>query len=257
MRGAEQRESDETFPMHGRPIGQYDDIAVRHQFVRKVFGIVFTQLAITTMIAVGFMYRYKPDGSTNPGDIFRGSKVASILYIIPIVLFIAVNMVICCCTSLLRKTPHNYIIVFLYAIGMGGLVGIILCNPQYELQFIGQIFMLTTVIVMGLMTFAMQTKYDFSGMGPYLFVGVLLMCVMSIFFFLVSIWIHISWRDQFMGGVGALLFSMYLVYDTQLIVGGKHQKFQFSIDDYCFAALNLYIDIVNIFLYLLQLFGDR
>jgi len=56
---------------------------------------------------------------------------------------------------------------------------------------------------------------------------------------------------------GATLFSFYIVYDTQLIVGGTHKKHQFSIDDYAFAALNLYMDIINLFLMLLSLLGNR
>ncbi len=56
---------------------------------------------------------------------------------------------------------------------------------------------------------------------------------------------------------GVLLFSCYLVYDTQLIIGGKHAKFQFSVDDYVFAALNLYLDIINLFIYILQLLNQR
>lgn len=56
--------------------------------------------------------------------------------------------------------------------------------------------------------------------------------------------------------LGVLLFSFFIVYDTQLIVGGAH-KHAFDIDDYCFAALNLYLDIINLFLFLLQIFGAR
>jgi hypothetical protein len=41
---------------------------------------------------------------------------------------------------------------------------------------------------------------------------------------------------------------LYLVYDTQLIVGGNHRKHQFSIDDYAMAAICLYIDIIQLFL---------
>ena len=58
-------------------------------------------------------------------------------------------------------------------------------------------------------------------------------------------------------GIGALLFSLYLVYDTQLIVGGTHRKHQFEIDDYAMAAICLYIDIIQIFMYILTLVGDR
>lgn len=39
--------------------------------------------------------------------------------------------------------------------------------------------------------------------------------------------------------IGVVLFSFYLVYDVQLIVGGKHKRFQFSVDDHVFAAINV------------------
>lgn len=54
--------------------------------------------------------------------------------------------------------------------------------------------------------------------------------------------------------LGALLFSFYLVYDTQLMMGGKH-KYALSPEEYIFAALNLYLDIINIFLYILTIIG--
>ena len=54
---------------------------------------------------------------------------------------------------------------------------------------------------------------------------------------------------------GALLFSIYLIYDTQLMMGGDH-KYSISPEEYVFAALNIYVDIVNIFLYILQIIGE-
>lgn len=54
--------------------------------------------------------------------------------------------------------------------------------------------------------------------------------------------------------IGALVFSLYLVYDTQLMMGGKH-KYSISPEEYIFAALNLYLDIINIFLYILTIIG--
>ena len=56
------------------------------------------------------------------------------------------------------------------------------------------------------------------------------------------------------GGVGALLFSMYLVYDTQMMMGGDH-KYSISPEEYVFASLALYLDIINIFLFVLRLVG--
>lgn len=54
--------------------------------------------------------------------------------------------------------------------------------------------------------------------------------------------------------LGALLFSFYLVFDTQIMIGGDH-KLAISPEEYIFAALNLYLDVVNLFLYILALVG--
>lgn len=52
--------------------------------------------------------------------------------------------------------------------------------------------------------------------------------------------------------IGALLFSFYIIYDTQLMMGGKH-KYSIHPDEYIFAALSLYIDIINLFLFILSI----
>ena len=46
---------------------------------------------------------------------------------------------------------------------------------------------------------------------------------------------------------------MYLVYDTQLIIGGEDKYAEIENDDYILAAMILYLDIINIFIYILQL----
>ena len=56
------------------------------------------------------------------------------------------------------------------------------------------------------------------------------------------------------GSAGALVFSLYIVYDTQLMMGGKH-KYSLSPEEYVFASLNLYLDIINLFLYILMIVG--
>ena len=49
-----------------------------------------------------------------------------------------------------------------------------------------------------------------------------------------------------------VLSFQYLVYDTQIMMGGG-KMYAISPEEYIFAALNLYLDIVNLFLYILQL----
>jgi len=49
----------------------------------------------------------------------------------------------------------------------------------------------------------------------------------------------------------------FLVFDTQMVVGGKHRRYQLSPEEYIYGALQLYVDIVNLFILLLGLVGKR
>lgn len=57
--------------------------------------------------------------------------------------------------------------------------------------------------------------------------------------------------------IGAFIFSIFIVVDTQLMIGGKHKIYKFTEDDYVFAALNLYLDVVNLFLYMLNILSNN
>eukprot|EP00438_Fugacium_kawagutii_P023372 Skav227386 [mRNA] locus=scaffold3148:51865:81492:+ [translate_table: standard] len=106
-------------------------------------------------------------------------------------------------------------------------------------------FAITVVVVLALMLFACQTKYDFTGLAPYFFVATLCLCGFGITLSIASAFGASSsgaFRQRIgplyllYAAGGAILFSGggYIVFDTQLIVGGKHAKYRFNIDDYCF-----------------------
>ena len=60
---------------------------------------------------------------------------------------------------------------------------------------------------------------------------------------------------MFLCALGTLIFGIYLIFDTQLIVG--EGRYKLGIDDYILGAMILYVDIIMIFIYLLQLVGGR
>lgn len=109
---------------------------------------------------------------------------------------------------------------------------------------------LCAAVCFGLTIFAFQTKWDFTVIGGGLFVALIILVIFGI----VAIFIPGKVVILIYSSLGALLFSLYLVYDTQLMMGGKH-KYSISPEEYIFAALNLYLDIVNIFLYILAIIG--
>jgi len=110
---------------------------------------------------------------------------------------------------------------------------------------------LCAAVCFGLTMFAFQTKWDFTVMGGALFVAVIILMIFGI----VAIFIPGKTITLIYASCGALLFSLYLIYDTQLMMGGKH-KYSISPEEYIFAALNLYVDIVNIFLHILEIIGE-
>ena len=53
--------------------------------------------------------------------------------------------------------------------------------------------------------------------------------------------------------VFVMIYPQFLAYDTQLLVGGR--RYELSPEEYIFGAMNLYIDVVYLFLIILSLFG--
>ncbi|MBN3325062.1 LFG1 protein, partial [Atractosteus spatula] len=108
----------------------------------------------------------------------------------------------------------------------------------------------TALVCFSLSVFAMQTKWDFTtATGTMWVIGWSLVS-----FGLLCAIIRTNWLYIVYAAVGTLVFSVYLVMDTQLMLGGKY-KYSLSPEEYIFAALNLYLDIITIFLFILQLLG--
>ncbi len=81
------------------------------------------------------------------------------------------------------------------------------------------------------------------------------LCVLLATSMLATVMPGISTLDALSSGCGALLMCCYLVYDIQLLASGDH-RYTLGADDYIFATLNLYTDIINLGLYILQLLGQ-
>jgi len=247
-------EEEESYGHQAKgPLSGISDTSIRHGFVQKVYGILTVQLLITTAVAALIMHLGDHMKRYNPA-------LVQVLMFCSMAGTIGVLCLLCCRPDLMRKTPQNYMILSAFTICEAILVGFVCV--QYTAPSVLFVTGITGFVVFGLTLFACQTTFDFTGCGPYLFAG--LMVLMGFGFCLsIASWFGLvgtagfeTLRMIYAAG-GALLFSFYIVYDTQLIVGGKHKKHQFEVDDYCFAALNLYLDIINLFLFLLELFGDR
>ena len=94
-----------------------------------------------------------------------------------------------------------------------------------------------------------MTKTDFTTCGPYLMMILMVLIIFGI--------VTIFWRNPIVqliyACLGALIFSIYLIYDTQLVIGKG--TFSYSLDDAYLAAIQLYLDVINLFLFILQILG--
>ena len=109
---------------------------------------------------------------------------------------------------------------------------------------VGQAFFLTAVITGGLSLFAMNTTRDFSGMGKGLFIALIIVIVASV----INIFLGSPLMQVVIAGVSALLFSAFILFDTQRIIRGE---FATPVE----AAVAIYLDVLNLFISLLQLLG--
>jgi len=100
----------------------------------------------------------------------------------------------------------------------------------------------TGIILMTLAGVATTTKKDFSFMGKFLMVGIVLMIVAS----LANIFLQIPAMALAMSAIGVILFSGFILYDVSRIVNGGETN-------YVMATLGLYLSIYNLFTSLLQL----
>lgn len=110
---------------------------------------------------------------------------------------------------------------------------------------------MTLSIVVALTVYAIATPTDFTMMGGFLIVLVMSLIMLGIF----SLIAWSPFLDNLYCCLGIFVAGLYLVYDTQMIVGGR--RLSISIDDYVIGALMLYLDIIQIFLYLLELFSRK
>ncbi|XP_034486556.1 protein lifeguard 1-like [Drosophila innubila] len=217
----------------------FDNQSIRRGFIRKVYLILMAQLLVT--FAVVAMFAFCPEAK-----IFASRNPWLFWLAVAIMLLTMLSML--CCENVRRETPTNFIFLGLFTVAESFLLGI--SASRYHGQEVLLAIGITAAICLALTLFALQTKYDFTTMG-----GILIACLMALFIFgLMAIFVGGNMLALIYASLGAVLFSIYLIYDTQLMMGGNH-KYAISPEEYIFATLNLYLDIINIFMDLLTIFG--
>lgn len=127
----------------------------------------------------------------------------------------------------------------------------------YSLGSITTAFFSTAGMFGAMSVYGTVTKRDLSSMGSFLFMGLIGLIIASV----VNLFLGNPMVDLLISCIGVLIFTLYTAYDTK-----KLRKFgqDAPIDDAVamqrgaiLGALELYLDFINLFIYLLRLFGSR
>ncbi|KAK0273101.1 hypothetical protein LTR35_012513 [Friedmanniomyces endolithicus] len=209
-------------------------LPIRMQFIRKVYAILTVQLLFTTALsAVSFFSKpYK-------------NWIQSNQWMMWISLFGAIGFMLL--TFWKRKSyPTN--LVFLA--GFTGLeaYSISVITSFYDSRIVVEALIFTLGIFLVLTLFACQSKYDFTAWQPYLF-GAL--WIIILFGFMAAFFPHTSGLELGYGIVCALIFSGYILVDTQLIMRHYHVEEEIA------AAISLYLDVINLFLSILRILNSQ
>ena len=205
-------------------------------FVKRVYQLFAGSLlagAVGAYVGMGFVQNMVNASTGGLTFTYWGAVILEFILLFGI--FIAKN-----------KAPLNLILLFAFTFMTGFTLAptiafYIAANMGYV---VGEAFLLTSVAFGGLTIFAMNTKRDFSTMGKMLFIGLIVLIVAAV----INIFLHQPLLQLIIASVGAILFSFFILYDTQNIIRG-------NIDNEVTAAVSLYIDFLNLFISLLEILG--
>jgi len=230
---------------------------IRAKFIRKVYATLLSQLTITIGFIAVFVFvpgirNFYCQGvyvdENGIGHCQGRSDNGLIVYIVSYIIFFITYLTIACCQSVRRKSPGNLIAMAIFTLSLSVWVSSIAI--YHDVYWVFMAIGITAALCLGLTLFSFQTKIDFTGLGMYLFAACWILFIFGILAIIFAAK-GMSIVHTIYAALMALLFSAFLIYDTQQIMGGK--KYEISPEEHVYASIQLYIDVVYIFLAILSL----
>lgn len=212
----------------------------------KVFSILGIQLLFAAALIAWFVLH-------EPTKQYFQTNGAIWLYVALAVGIISF-MVLACVESARRSFPFNFILLTLITVGYGLIAAIF--SAQASTVVVLCAFGATALATFVIILLAKYSPFDLTNCGCALCILALLHLLMTTILILVLVPAgYASTANMIIAGSGAFLVSLYMIYDIQLIMGGRSNEL--SPEEYILGAALLYIDILQIFQYMLILFAGR
>ncbi|XP_077435537.1 protein lifeguard 2-like [Vanacampus margaritifer] len=222
----------------------WDDRNIRRVFIRKVYTILLIQLLVTLAIVSLFTFcnPIKDYIQTNPGWYWASYGVFFVTY-----------LTLSCCSGLRRQFPWNLILLAIFTLSLSYMTGML--SSFYNTKSVIMCLGITAAVCLLVTILSFQTKIDVTSYQGVLLIFCMVLFISGLVLAVVLPFHYVPWLHTTYAVLGAILFTMFLAFDTQLLIGNK--RYTVSPEDYIFATLSIYLDIIYIFSFLLQIFGTR
>ncbi|KAL7065431.1 hypothetical protein AAHC03_05673 [Spirometra sp. Aus1] len=223
----------------------FDDKTIRRKFISKVYAVLTVQLMVTMAFVCVFLF-------VQPVRYWVQRNMW--FYWLSYAVFIVTYFTLACCPNVRRRVPGNYIALAVFTLSFSYLAGTI--SSAYNVNSVLICLVVTAGVTLTVSLAAIACPCDITKCQAMLaFLSILLLIfglVCTIVYFVAG---YNSVLNAVYGGIAAIIFSIYLAYDTQMVIGGR--RYELSPEDYIFGALQLYVDVVQLFLSFLALFGSN
>ena len=213
--------------------------------MNKVYGLMSVAMLITAGVAWAV--------GTNDAMVAAifGTPLKWVVMFAPLVMVFAFSAMI---NRLSVAAAQLFFYTYAAAVGLS----LAFIFAVYTGTSIAQTFLVTSIAFAGLSLYGYTTKKDLSGMGTFLMMGLIGLIVASI----VNIFLASSALAFAVSVIGVLIFAGLTAYDTQTIKNTYLQHAQMGDQEWLgkaaiMGALSLYLDFINMFLFLLNFMGNR
>jgi FtsH-binding integral membrane protein len=213
--------------------------------MNKVYGLMSVGMLLTAGVAWGV--------GTSPEMVAAvfGTPLKWVVMFAPLAMVFAFG-------ALINRMSVAAAQLFFYAYAAMMGLSLSFIFAAYTQTSIAQTFLVTSISFAGLSLYGYTTKRDLSGMGTFLMMGLIGLIVASI----VNIFLASSALAFAISVIGVLIFAGLTAYDTQSIKTEYVAHAQQGDSDWLgksaiMGALRLYMDFINMFMFLLQFLGNR
>lgn len=237
---------------------------IKKQFIQKVYGLLTAQLLLTIGVALSIHHLTNPvcnylSADPCPGGTQDNALVKAAMWLVittpgMIVNFVVIIALICFIHFKKDKYPLNLFLLMSFGAWLGLEIGaiVVLYAQMGKIQAVYYALATTAAIFCSLSLYAAYSKTDFSFLWAFLFAALIGNIVLGIIAMLTGM-AALMWLYNVLG---VLIFSGFILYDTDQIVNRTSIE-ACDMGTAILGALELYLDIINLFLHLLSLFGNR